>query len=132
MRAGRLRHRVLLQHATDAGDTYGEQDQTWYVDADPAILYAEVRALQGQERFRAQQVQPEVSHAVRIRYRDDVAPDDRLIVGSASPEIEGVMIADEPDDLTRLFGSKVLQIESVIDVNEQHKELQLLCRETVV
>ena len=108
MRVGRLRHRVQIQSATESADSFGEPTFTW---ATYARRLASIEPLQGRELFTAQQVNPEITIRVRLRYDQDLAdltPKHRLV-----------------------FGSRTLEIDSVIKPDERNRELQLLCKEAV-
>lgn len=105
MQAGRLNKRVKLQTKTVTQDGYGAALATW---ADTATVWAAVEPLQGREFWAQQQVQSEVTTRVRIRYRAGVVPAMRV-----------------------LYGTRVLDILSVIDPKERHEELQLMCRDGV-
>lgn len=103
MQAGRLRKRVRIQTPVDAQNGLGEMIRAW---STVATVWAAVEPLRGREMFDAAQVQAEISHRVQLRYRPGVNTTMRI-----------------------LFGSRVLQIQSVIDVDERRRELQLMCRE---
>lgn len=103
MRAGRLRKRVSIQQPVQAVNAYGERIVTW---STVATVWAAVEPLRGREMFDAEQVQAEISHRVILRYRSGLDSTYRL-----------------------LLASRVLQIQTVIDVDERHRELHLMCRE---
>jgi SPP1 family predicted phage head-tail adaptor len=103
MQAGKLRHRVTIQQAVEAHNAYGETIRTW---STVATVYASVEPIRGREFFDAEQVQSEISQRVRMRYRSGIKPTMRL-----------------------LYGSRLLQIQAVIDVEERHREIHLMCRE---
>ena len=103
MRTARLRHRVTIQSPVVAVNGYGERITTW---STVATVGAAVEPLRGREFFDAEQVQAEISHRVIMRYRTGMESTMRLL------------------HLTR-----VLHIETIIDVDERHRELQLMCRE---
>lgn len=105
MRPGRLRHRVVVQRATDAIDQYGDQTKIW---ANLATVWAAVEPLNGRELFAAQQTQGQTSTRITIR----------PIVGQSI----------SPKDRVK-FGSRYFDIQSVINVEERNIELQLLCVE---
>jgi len=105
MNAGKLRHRVTIQELVRADDGYGGIIETWQ---DVATVWAAVEPLRGSERYRAQQVQAELSHKVTMRYRAGVKPQMRL-----------------------LHNGRVLNIEAVIDAEERHRWLELLCSEVI-
>lgn len=106
MRAGQLRHRIVLQQLTTTQNEFGEPVQTWTTFA---TVYAAVEPLRGREFFAAQQITAELSVRIRIRYRSDVKPAWRAV-----------------------WGAHTYDIQDVIDVDGRHTELQLMCREVVV
>lgn len=103
MLAGKLKHRISLQSATTAKNTFGEDVQTW---ATYATVWAEVTPLNGRELLYAQQASSETSYRVSIRYNSSVAPTNRLV-----------------------WGSKTLEVTAVINVGADNRELELMCRE---
>lgn len=107
MRPGRLRHRVVVQRATDAIDQYGDQTKSW---ANLATVWAAVEPLNGRELFTAQQTQSQVSTRITIR----------PIVGQTITSKDRIK-----------FGSRYFDIQSVINVEERNIELQLLCVERI-
>ena len=100
---GNLRHRVTFQSLTTADDGYGGTVETW---GDTATVWASVEPLSGFERIQAMQVSPRLSHRVVMRYRADVDAGDRLS-----------------------YDGRVFDITAVIDEDERHRELTLLCEE---
>ena len=107
MHIGKLRHRLDIQNcATSSGetqDTFGEPIRTWTTSE---TVWASVEPLTGRERFQAQQVQPEVTHKVKMRYNTSVNAKSRL-----------------------LYGSRVLQVEAVMNPEERNAEFEILCKE---
>jgi SPP1 family predicted phage head-tail adaptor len=103
--AGTLRHKINLQSKTGTPDEYGEPIESW-------TTYATVRArispLSGEELIAAQQVQAETTHNVEIRYRAAVTTTNKII-----------------------FGSRTLEIVSIVNPDERNKNQILLCRELV-
>lgn len=104
--AGRLRKRVTIQQSSLAGNTYGEQTKTWTTFKQ---VWAAVEPLQGREFWAGQQVQNETTYRVRIRYLAGVVPQMRI-----------------------LYGTKVLNIQQIINPQERNIELQLMCSEGVI
>lgn len=105
MRAGRLRHRITIQQKSVSQDAYGEEDATWstYLQT-----WASVEPLEGREYMEGRAQAQAVSHRVLMRHRDGVTAEMRV-----------------------LHGSRVLQIESVLNTRERDEELELMCREMV-
>jgi len=105
MRAGLLNKRVTLQTATVTQNSYGEEVRAW-VPIQHGYRWASVEPLSGAERFAAQQVNPSVSHKVTIRALPGVTPKMRV-----------------------LYGTRVLEIDAVLDLEERGEAMQLLCTE---
>lgn len=105
MRAGQLRHRVILQTLTPGQDSYGDQTESW---GDTATVWAAIEPLRGKEYYDAQQINAEITIRIRIRYRSGVTP---------------VMRVKQ--------GSRIWDIKAVIHPEERKQELELLCVEEV-
>lgn len=100
---GELRSRVTFQVANEIDDGYGGKQVEW---ADRFNAWAYIEPLSGREYFDAMQTQTEISHRVIVRYRNDITPDMRI-----------------------KYGDRILEIEAVIDIGNQHRFLEILCRE---
>lgn len=102
--AGDLKHRVtILRRISNATSDLGEPIE---VDIDAGTVWARVKPLTARDRLQGAELYQDVSHEVRIRYRDDITSADLLD-----------------------FRGRKLTIESLIDIEEQHVELVLLCSE---
>jgi len=106
MRAGTLRHRITIQTATEAPDAAGQLIRTWsaWLSNEPA----EVQETAGAETVRGLQVAAEATHLVRVRFRTGITSEHRI-----------------------LWGSRVLGIVNVRDVDGRRRELWISCREEV-
>jgi SPP1 family predicted phage head-tail adaptor len=91
MGAGELRERVILQQKLVAMDDYGQEIETW---SDVAILWAAIMSLRGSEFYDAQSEQSEDIQKFKIRYRQDVRRDMRIMHKADSYEI--TRIAEVP------------------------------------
>ncbi|MDB4952079.1 MAG: head-tail adaptor [Gemmatimonadetes bacterium] len=100
---GDLRQRVTLQSKVRTPDGGGGGAEAW---VDGKTVWAEVMPLDGRELVQAMQVHPSVSHRVTIRYRAGVS-----------------------SAMRALYAGRVLDIRSVVDRDERHEALQLLCVE---
>ena len=103
MQAGKLRSRVTIQATSGAEDDRGGTAAGWTA---LVTVWANVAPMSGNEAFAAFKQNPEVTSVVTIRYRTGVTPANRIVVGS-----------------------RVLDITSVIDVEERRHWLQLGCKE---
>ncbi|WP_193063466.1 phage head closure protein [Oceanobacillus oncorhynchi] len=70
--------------------------------------WARVHPLSGNEKFAAQQIQSELTHRVEIRYYPGIVPQQKV-----------------------KYNNRIFDIESVIDIDEQHREMHLNCLEVV-
>ena len=105
MRAGKLRHRITIETPTETRNAYGEPEVTWGTFKE---VWASVEPIRGREFWRAQEQQARVTTRIRIRYLADVTPKMRIV-----------------------FGSKTYIINAIIDQEERHAEMQLICEEMV-
>jgi len=101
--AALLDKRITLQQPTPTRNALGEPAIAW---TDFATVWAGVQPIQGREFWAQQQVQSDVTVRVRMRF------------------LRGVNSA-----MRIKYGDRVLNIISVIDPNERHAELQLMCSE---
>ena len=104
MDATKLRHRVSIQQVTEAKDTYGATTRTW---ATIATAWAAIEPIAGREYFYAQQVASSVSHRVTIRHRTGITPKMRIVHDSRTFEIESVRNLEERDRWLELMCSEV-------------------------
>jgi SPP1 family predicted phage head-tail adaptor len=81
---------------------------------DVVKVHASIEPLSGNELLRAEQFEASLTHRVRTRYYPGVKPHWRI------------RYDDDRADITRVF-----DIKSVIDPEERHRELELMCEELV-
>lgn len=104
MRAGKLRRRASLQRKQVTQDSFGAEIASW---AEIAAVWVAIEPLQGREFWNSQAEQSELTTRIRIRYRDDVRTDDRIVWSGRTYDIEAAA------------------------ANERRTELELMCRELV-
>ena len=106
MRIGRLRHRLELQEKSVTGrDSFGAEQITWVTKQ---IVWGSIEPLSGNEYFAAKQTQAAISHRVKIRYNSAINTKWRI-----------------------KFGTRIFEIESIINRNERNEEQTLICSESV-
>ena len=105
MRIGPLRERVAIQSQAVSQDAYGQPSGSWSTDK---TVWASVEPISGREFIDSGQVQANVTHRVRMRYRSDVTvtPAKQLI-----------------------HNSRTLNIVRVINHRELNHALEILCEE---
>uniref|UniRef100_A0A6M3J9L2 Putative head-tail joining protein n=1 Tax=viral metagenome TaxID=1070528 RepID=A0A6M3J9L2_9ZZZZ len=101
MNAGQLNKRIVIQQYGSTQNEYGEQVKTW---STVKTVWASVQPLQGREWFNAKQIQSEVEVRMRLRYTTAITPKMRI-----------------------QYNSLNYNIESVINVGEQNREIELMC-----
>ena len=89
MESGRLRHRVIIQNPTRAGDAMGQAIATWTTHA---TVWASIQPLKGREFFDAQKVSSEVSAKIITRYVSGVSPKCQIVHGTSTYRVIGAII----------------------------------------
>ena len=103
VRIGGLRHHIAIQEPTETQDDRGAVTVTWETIRE---CRAWVEPMRGQALYESFQVHGRVTHRVRLRYWSEL------------------------DDTMRiLFGTRVLNILSVINVGERNVEMEITCAE---
>lgn len=105
MRAGALRHTLVIEQPTETQDAHGQAVASWSTFAS---VPGSLEPLNGREIFAAAQVQAEVTARARIRYLSGVTAKMRIT-----------------------HEGKVYAITAVIDRELRHRELELLLAEGV-
>ena len=105
MQAGKLRHRVSLQQPVQAQAADGGVTNSWLT---VISVPASIEPLNGRELWNAQQVQPDVTHRVTLRYHPNVSPRWRF-----------------------LFGYRTFNVLTVLNTDERNRELICMCMEAV-
>jgi len=81
--AGKLRKRVQLTRSGSTADEYGQPSKTFVPYAE---VWARIRSLSGNELFRMQQISPELTHEVTVRWQrgltDAISPKDQVQNGA--------------------------------------------------
>ena len=98
-----MRDVLTVQKPVDVDDGQGGRMRTWERDFD---IYAQVTPAGADEQLITDGKQHVISHQVMTRYRPDITPKKRF-----------------------LLGSRVLEIESIIDIEEKRRMLQIQCLE---
>lgn len=105
MRAGALRHKVLIEDFTATQDALGGHAKAWTTFA---TAWAAIEPLRGREYFDASAFQGEIDTRVRIRHVDGVRPRMRV---------------NWPAE------SRVFDVQSVAEINTRDREIHLMCKE---
>ena len=105
MRAGELRHKIEIQTATESIDAYNAPTQTW---ATTYTVWAAIYPLRGQERLIAAQQEASVDFRIRIRYRSDITPANRVKFGDRFFDIDAVINADERNIFLDLMSREII------------------------
>lgn len=103
--AGTLRHRIVIERGTEVQNAFGEPITTWATFAE---RYAAILPQSGREFIGAQQVVPELTHLVRLRY-----------------------VAGVTSKMRIRFGSRVFDILAPLDEEARGVEVTFACRELV-
>lgn len=102
---GQQRRRVEIQQALETRNELGEPELTW---SKVTEAHAAIVRLRGREYFAGQQSKAEADVRITIGYQPNIAAKMRVTDGD------------------RLF-----DIESVIDIDDRNRTLELMCKEAV-
>ena len=102
MKAGTLRHVVEIQERTTKQDSHGNPRDQWIP---VATVRAEVKPINGSEKLVGNKVAAEVTHEIRMRYRE-FSPSQRLS-----------------------HKGRVLDINNVLNIDERNREILCMCKE---
>ena len=105
MRAGWLRHRLVIQSKSYTPNAYGEPVETWTTTA---TVWGSVEPLRGTDYLTGRTIAEVVTTKIRIRYRSGIAPEMRVT-----------------------WDGHTYDIESVVEVKTQKRELELMCSEAI-
>ena len=108
MRAGQLRHRLVLQRGTATQDSYGQTTTTWTT---LGTVWGAVEPLAGREYLEARQQQTDLTTRVRVRHHATMGAADRITW-------------TDPDDVAHVF-----DVKSIIDDPTHLREMTLMCVE---
>lgn len=102
---GSLNKRVTIQSRVTTQDDFGSESTTW---SDVVTCWAGIRPVSGRELLGAEQ--PQVMHdaRIRIRYQSGIAITAKMRVN---------------------FGGRLYDIVGVVDPEERHRYLDLLCKQ---
>ena len=103
MRAGKLRHRIVIQQNTTSQSGTGAHTDSW---AALATVWAAIEPLRGREFMEAKGLYEEAAVRFRIRHRTDLNTEQRVS-----------------------WDSRFFDITAVIPVNQNNREIWLMTRE---
>lgn len=104
MRAGALRHRITIQEPKSSAGALGEKIKSW---SDFVTVWAAIEPFRGRELLEAHQREAEITTRFIIRYKSGLNTRMRL-----------------------KFGSKYYKIESIINLEERNRDLEIMALET--
>ena len=110
MRISRLQQRITVQRRSSTLDAYGQEINSW---TDIGTVWAEVKPMSGAEKMRANAmvVESQLTHRVTVRYSALFLP------------------SIEADAWRILFGTRVFNITSSMNVDEEDKLIIFDCTE---
>lgn len=108
MVTGKLRHSVVIQQLTSGSSATGSRGQSLRTWADKETVQASIEPLNGREATIAKAVIATATHKVKMYYTAYAVVKSRV-----------------------KFGSRYLNVESVLNEDERNKHLTLLCTEEI-
>ena len=103
IRAGTLRHQIIIKKKQESLNEYNEPIKT---RVPYLTTRAKVKPIKGTETYINHEIHSDLTHLITLRYHEGITPLQRVI-----------------------YGDRVLEILSVIDVDERHRAIQILAKE---
>lgn len=103
---GKFNKRITIQKIVQRADALGDHP----VPVDVTTRWASVRAVRGSEYYEAQKLRPEKAYAINCRYF----------------LVDGEELSAE---MQILYRGRVLEIETVINIDEEDQEYEIHCVE---
>jgi len=97
MRAGQLRHKVSIQESTETSDGMGGFTVTWADISGMESVQASIWPLSAKESLDSMKLELQITHQIRIRYRDGITAKNRIAFGSRIFNIISLINHDERD-----------------------------------
>lgn len=76
LRAGDLRHRIRIEHQVQIQNSYGETAVEWET---VGTFWAQIRPLSARDQYAAQEVQPNLSALIVMRYTSGITANMRAV-----------------------------------------------------
>jgi len=99
---GQMKHLITILKQERISDGQGGYMETWQ---NAGTVWASIEPVSGREYYEAMQLTNDITHKVRMRYVN-ITPHNRI-----------------------KYNNRIFEIIAVIDINMEHKELEVLCRE---
>jgi len=106
VRAGRLRHKVVLQSRSNTQDDFGQPVESWTA---LGSIYAAIEPLSGRELMTRSGAAALASHKITIRHREGITPANRI-----------------------LFGVRLFDILLIVNPQEMNERLEMIVQERVL
>lgn len=121
MKAGRMRFQFLIQNPEPAHTTSGQYTAGW---TDSGMIWGDMEGLSGREKFFAAQSGSLATHIVKTRWTGLITGRSRLLMswGAIGSGAKLDRVVD---------GTRVLNVEGVVDPDNRHRELRISCVEQV-
>ena len=105
-----LRKVITIEEYTNTPDGMGGFTKAWSTVTGLGSLRAAIWPISARERIENQQIEHEISHRIRCWYRSGIEPENRVKYTYGG--------------VTRYF-----QIKSIINVDEEHRVIDMTCEE---
>lgn len=106
IRPGDLREVISIQERSETSDNMGGFTETWANVSGMGSVRAAIWPISANELLRSEQQQFNISHRIRIWYRDGINSNMKII-----------------------HGTRTFNIKSIINLKEQNRIIEMLCEE---
>ncbi len=107
MQLGRMRDLVSIQYQKKTTTEDGGTTIDW---VESAKAYAYIKPRSGLEQFVGMQIQDKITHDIRMRFRKDLVPHNKLVLTEGTTtrtfQIRAVLNQEERDKYVRIFAEE--------------------------
>ena len=113
MRAGTLRHWLLIEQKSLSVDANGDRTETWLTFAE---CWGSIETSGGREFFAAKQTISDLTHSINVRYKTGLTPDMRV----------------KYTDPKNADAARCFNIRAIANPDERNEMLALQCSEVTI
>lgn len=104
---GDLRHRITIQSRTPTPDEMGGFTEAW---SSVATVWSDIKPISANERMFAMKLEDNTTHKIRIRHRAGLDAGMRILFGSRTFQIKGIITDEE-----RRVWMEIRAVEGVVE-----------------
>lgn len=107
IQTGKLNKRIKFQYPLKIPDGTGGFTETW-MDVSGGGVWAAIWSIRASQLVKPEAVTMNISHQIRIRYREGIKPNWRIKFGNRYFSIQGILNPEERNEKIDMFCKEVI------------------------